>query len=268
VRVLSAPPFAFAREPLPGATEYVDAFNRALTRVVADGGGAFAGFGCVSIGDVGASARQVDELSDSEGMLGVALPPIVGDGSLDAEPLRPILEQATEAGLAVLVHPMQLPGAALARHYLTNLIGNPVETATAIASLLLGGVIEDLPDLRICFVHGGGCAPDLLGRWDHAWHARRDVSAHSALPPSATFRRLFFDTVTHDRDAGELLEKKAAPDHVMLGSDYPFDMGDIDPLRHARERGADEAALHRAARSFLGLGEYTRPRDDDRPVHA
>lgn len=252
-RILSAPPFAFAREDLPGATDYVDAFNDALTQLVRDNDGALGGFGCVTIGDPDTSARQIELLSRRDEILGIALPPIVGDGSLDSEPLRPILEQAARAGLAVLIHPMQLPGAALSRHYLTNLIGNPVETATAVASVLLGGVLDELPDLRICFVHGGGCAPDLLGRWDHAWDARADVSADSTRPPSAAFRELFFDTVTHDDDALQLLRKKAAPSHILLGSDYPFDMADADPLRNATRRGLDEPALESAARRFLAL---------------
>lgn len=256
-RVLSAPPFAFAREDLPGATDYVDAFNDALSRLVRDSDGAFAGFGCVTIADPDTASRQIETLSRRDEILGIALPPIVGNGSLDADPLRFILERASRAGLAVLVHPMQLPGAALSRHYLTNLIGNPVETATAVASLILGGVAEALPDLRICFVHGGGCAPDLLGRWDHAWHARGDVSADSTQPPSAAFRDLFFDTVTHDGDALDLLRRKADPDHILLGSDYPFDMADADPLINAIGRGLDERELREAATRFLGLRPLT-----------
>jgi aminocarboxymuconate-semialdehyde decarboxylase len=252
-RVLSAPPFAFSRADRPGANAYVDAFNTALAQVVRDGDGAFAGFGCVSIGDPDAAARQIDALARTEGILGIAIPPIVDDASLDAGPLRSVLERAATRGLAVLVHPMQLPGTALSHHYLTNLIGNPVETATAIASLLLGGLTEALPALRICFVHGGGCAPDLLGRWDHAWHARRDVSHDSTLPPSEGFARLYFDTVTHDGDALALLRAKAPDTRIVLGSDYPFDMADPRPLAHAIERGLTEQSLGAAARSFLGL---------------
>ncbi|MFG6401556.1 amidohydrolase family protein [Microbacterium sp. P04] len=252
-RVLSAPPFAFAREDHPEASAYVGAFNAALLSVVGGSDGAFAGFGCVSLGDVQAARRQMEQLSLAEGIFGVALPPVMGDTSLDTGNLKRILTLADELELAVLVHPMQLPGPAWSRHYLTNLIGNPVETATAIASVLLGGTMERLPELRICFVHGGGCAPDLLGRWDHAWSLRADVSADSTRRPSETFRRLFFDTVTHDTDALDLLRRKAPDDHIVLGSDYPFDMADTDALTHALERGLTKDGLSQATRLFLGL---------------
>lgn len=252
-RILSAPPFAFARHNAPGANDYVDAFNDALNRVVRDGDGAFGGFGCVSIADFDASARQIQQIRVTEGLLGISIPPIMGDDSFDTGPLREILRLAAGAELAVLVHPMQLPGTALSRHYLTNLIGNPVETAVAVASTLLGGVMDELPDLRVCFVHGGGCAPDLLGRWDHAWHARADVSAHSSNPPSEVFGKLFFDTVTHDADALELLRNKAGATQIVLGSDYPFDMADEDPIANAVRRGMTTTELELSARQYLGL---------------
>lgn len=251
VRVLSAPPFAFARHDLPGASEYTDSFNAALSRVVRDGRGTFAGFGSVNIGNPDDRARQIEEFRRDEGILGVAIPPIVGDESLDVGDLRDVLRRAARADLAVLVHPMQLPSPAMGRHYLTNLIGNPTESAVAVASLLLGGVREELPELRICFVHGGGCAPGLLGRWDHAWHARPDVSADSRTPPSEGFRQLFFDTVTHDDLALALLMDKAGDARIMLGSDYPFDMADSDPVTNALGRGLSTDELDRATREFL-----------------
>ncbi|SDY63220.1 amidohydrolase family protein [Herbiconiux ginsengi] len=252
-RVLSAPPFAFALGTAEGTTDYVESFNAQLTQVVADGEGWFAGFGCVSLADPDAAGRQLQELAATPGILGVAIPPLLGAGSLDSEPLEGVLRRASALGLAVLVHPMQLPSPSLAKHYLVNLIGNPVESATAIASVLLGGVLERIPELRICFVHGGGCAPDLLGRWSHAWHARPDVSAGSGVPPEEAFRSLWLDTVTHDADAFDLLAKKAGAGRVLLGSDYPFDMADPDPVVHAIERGLSAESLDHDARGFLGL---------------
>lgn len=252
-RVLSAPPFAFALGAEAGTAEYVDAYNDGLARVVRDGDGWFAGFGCVSPADSHAVYRQLRTIADTPGLLGVAIPPLMDGTSLDSEPLERVLHLATEYGLAVLVHPMQLPAKSLSKHYLVNLIGNPVETATAVASVLLGGVIERIPELRICFVHGGGCAPDLLGRWTHAWHARPDVRASSHLPPEDGFRKLYFDTVTHDAEALALLEAKAGYGAVLLGSDHPFDMADTDPVRHAAERGFPAGRLETQGREFLAL---------------
>jgi aminocarboxymuconate-semialdehyde decarboxylase len=254
-RVLSAPPFAFAVGTAPGTAEYVDAFNGGLARVVRDGDGWFAGFGCVSLADPDAAAEQLRVIARTPGLLGVALPPLLHGETLDSEPLEGVLRHADELGLAVLVHPMQLPAPSLSRHYLVNLIGNPVETSTAIASLLLGGVQERLPRLRICFVHGGGCAPDLLGRWSHAWHMRPDVRASSSRPPEEGFREVYLDTVTHDSDAFALLLAKAGDRRILLGSDYPFDMADEDPVRHALERGLSLSRLEHDGRVFLGLSD-------------
>jgi aminocarboxymuconate-semialdehyde decarboxylase len=217
-RVLSAPPFAFALGTAPGTAEYVDAFNDGLARVVQDGDGWFAGFGCVSLADPGAAAEQLRTIARAPGLRGVALPPLLHGDSLDSEPLEAVLRRSAELGLAVLVHPMQLPAPSLSRHYLANLIGNPVETATA-------------------------------------WHARPDVRASSSRPPEEGFRELYFDTVTHDDDAFALLIAKAGAGRVLLGSDYPFDMADGDPVRHALERGVSEAQLERDGRAFLGLSD-------------
>jgi aminocarboxymuconate-semialdehyde decarboxylase len=151
---------------------------------------------------------------------------------------------------------MQLPRPEWSGHYLANLVGNPVETATAAAALLLGGVLEELPGLRICLVHGGGCAPGLLGRWDHGWKARADVRRSSARPPSDTFRELYVDTVTHDPDALALLTAHAGKDRIVCGSDHPFDMAQADPVGFATGHGADPVrsatALSANARAFLG----------------
>ncbi|BBZ26771.1 2-hydroxy-3-carboxy-6-oxo-7-methylocta-2,4-dienoa te decarboxylase [Mycolicibacterium madagascariense] len=252
-RVLSAPPFAFPLEPGTAADTYVGDFNRALAGVVADGGGALLGLGIVTLADAGAATSQMEELAQTEGIAGIAIPPVANGRSLDGPPMHHVLREAERLELAVLVHPMQLPRPEWASYYLTNLIGNPVESATAVASLILSGIKDSLPRLRICFVHGGGCAPGLLGRWNHGWTMRADVRSASSRPPREPFAELFFDTVTHDSRQLELLCALAGSDRVVCGSDYPFDMAEADPSRFAVEHGPGRAALIRAAMSYLGL---------------
>ena len=160
-------------------------------------------------------------------------------GSFDVAPLKDTLVLAAERDLAVLVHPMQLPRPEWSDYYLANLVGNPVETATAAAALVLGGILEGIPRLRICLVHGGGCAPGLLGRWQHGWQQRADVRKAGARPPIEGFGDLWFDTLTHDSPALQLLRAHASPGHLMCGSDYPFDMGlrsTADPATRCRPR--------------------------------
>ncbi|BBY67297.1 amidohydrolase family protein [Mycolicibacterium helvum] len=256
VRVLSAPPFAFPLVPGPGATTYADDFNAALGDVVARAGGRLLGMGVVTLGDSAEVTRQLGALADIEGIAGVAIPPLVGSGSLDSDPLRHVLAEAARLNLAVLVHPMQLARPEWSDYYLTNLIGNPVESTTAVATLLLSGLIDELPGLRICFVHGGGCAPGLVGRWAHAWSARTDVSARAARRPTESFRDLYFDTVTHGSAQLAMLAELAGTDKILCGSDYPFDMAEAEPARFATEHGPGPDSLRRSAETFLGLAAH------------
>ncbi|MCP9273614.1 amidohydrolase family protein [Mycolicibacterium arenosum] len=255
VRVLSAPPFAFPLESGSEADAYVRAFNAALTDVVADADGALLGLGMVTLEDSTSATAQMEELAQIEGMAGVAIPPMANGRSLDGPALHHVLSEAARLDLAVLVHPMQLPRPEWSEYYLTNLIGNPVESATAVASLILSGIKDALPGLRICFVHGGGCAPGLLGRWTHGWTMRADVRRAATRPPAEAFGELYFDTVTHDPHQLKLLCELAGADKVVCGSDYPFDMAESEPARFADDHGPGRAALITAALAYLGLPE-------------
>ena len=251
VRVLSAPPFAF---PVGGgnSVDYVRSFNDALGGVVAGSDGTLVGLGMVSLEDAETCRTQLAALADAPGIAGVAIPPVLAGASLDRGVLREILVAAADLDLAVLIHPMQLPRPEWSEHYLANLIGNPTETATAVAAALLGGIMEELPLLRVCFVHGGGCAPGLLGRWEHGWHGRADVRTHAKRPPSDGFKELFFDTVTHDDDLLRLLVAKAGAQRIVCGSDYPFDMAQAGPVRFAMGNGLPAETLTTNGRTFLG----------------
>ncbi|GAB7068967.1 amidohydrolase family protein [Mycolicibacterium hodleri] len=252
-RVISAPPFAFPVADAAGVDDYVANFNDALTRACRDSGDRLLGLGLVSLHDPDAARAQMDQIAATDVVRGIAVPPLLGPTSFDVAPMRELLRAAAERDLAVLVHPMQLPRPEWSSYYLVNLIGNPVETATAAASLVLGGVLEELPDLRICMLHGGGCAPALVGRWQHGWEKRADVRSAETRSPREGFAGLWFDTLTHDAAALELLRAHADPSHLMCGSDYPFDMGLPQPLELPHAAGIDDATLERNARRFLGL---------------
>lgn len=253
VRVLSAPPFAFPLESGSEADSYVGAFNAALADVVAGADGGLLGLGMVTLSDPASTTTQLAALAKTEGIAGVAIPPLANGRSLDGPALHHVLSESARLNLAVLVHPMQLPRPEWLEYYLTNLIGNPVESATAVASLILSGLKDELPGLRICFVHGGGCAPGLLGRWTHGWTMRADVRRATTRPPAEAFGELYFDTVTHDSSQLELLCALAGTDKVVCGSDYPFDMAEADPARFAVDHGPGRAALIRAALAYLGV---------------
>ncbi|MBO0679673.1 amidohydrolase family protein [Mycolicibacterium sp. S2-37] len=252
-RVISAPPFAFPVADAPGVDDYVGMFNDELTKICRDSGSRLLGLGLVSLHDPDAARRQMDVIAATGVVRGIAMPPLLGATSFDVAPMRDVLRIAAEHDLAVLVHPMQLPRPEWSSYYLTNLIGNPVETATAAAALVLGGVLEELPGLRICLLHGGGCAPALVGRWQHGWSQRADVRSAQTRAPREGFAGLWFDTLTHDGPALDLLRAHADPAHLMCGSDYPFDMGLARPLDLPHQVGITDAVLERNAHRFLGL---------------
>lgn len=252
-RVLSAPPFAFPIADHAGVDEFVGAYNDALEKVCRDSGGRLLGLGLVALHRPESARKQIAALASSGVTPGIAVPPLLGVGSFDVAPMREILVAAHEYDVAVLVHPMQLARPEWSSYYLTNLIGNPVESATAAAALTLGGVLDELDGLRVCLVHGGGCAPALVGRWQHGWQQRADVRSAGSRAPRDAFADLWFDTLTHDEVTLKLLAAQSDPAHLMCGSDYPFDMGTHDPLQLPRAADIDDAVLEINARAFLGL---------------
>ncbi|MDG4667124.1 amidohydrolase family protein [Mycobacterium sp. 236(2023)] len=252
-RVLSGPPFTFATDARgDAAADYATTYNDALAEVCEASAGRLVGLGLVPLNDIVAARAEMDRILSRPGLFGIAMPPLLGDGSFDEGPLRDHALAAAERDLSVLIHPSQINRPELGRHYLANLIGNPTETAIGVASLLLGGLLEEAPGLRICFLHGGGSARALLGRWDHGWRERRDVSAHSTVTPSVAVRQVYFDTLTHDEQLARELTAHFSPDRIVIGSDYPFDMGNVDAVKAAAAAGFDPAQLTANAERFLG----------------
>jgi aminocarboxymuconate-semialdehyde decarboxylase len=133
----------------------------------------------------------------------------------------------------------------MSRYYFPLIVGNPLETALAISKLIYGAVLERLPDLRICFAHGGGAFPFTLGRLDYGWSVRPEGSASIPRPPSEYARLLYFDSLSHGPANLRFIAERFGPDRIMMGSDYPFDMGAPDPVAMVDEAGLD-AATRRA----------------------
>jgi len=141
-----------------------------------------------------------------------------------------------------MVHPTQVAGAdRLKSYYLTNLIGNPLDSTIAAASLVFGGVIERYPRIKFLFVHGGGFVPWQAGRFSHGWKVRPEPQMRLKQPPDASLAKLFFDTILHARPQLECLISLAGAERVTLGSDYPFDMGTFECVRQVRALSIPDA---------------------------
>ena len=157
---------------------------------------------------------------------------------------EPFWSAAEQTGAVVFLHPFGCTlDERLDRWYLSNTVGQPVENAVALSHLIFSGVLDRYPGLRIIAAHGGGYLPTYIGRSDHAWRARPDAH-RCAEPPSSYLHRLWFDSLVHDPAVLRALIAAAGADRVLLGSDFPFDMGTEDPLGALREADLPEAAYH------------------------
>jgi len=145
---------------------------------------------------------------------------------------RPVLRRAAELGIFVFAHPYYVGAkAGLEAYYLTNLIGNPLDTTIMVANLMYSGALDELPDLRICLAHGGGYLPYQLGRLAHGHKVRAEAQLHTRTSPRELLRRFYFDSLVFDPKALRFLIDLVGADRVCIGTDSPFDMGDEHPDR-------------------------------------
>jgi aminocarboxymuconate-semialdehyde decarboxylase len=193
------------------------------------------------------------------GLAGVEISSFAPGVELSDERLEPFWSAAEASGAVLFLHPFGCSlDERLDRYYLSNTVGQPAENAVALSHLIFGGVLDRFPGLVVVAAHGGGYLPTAIGRSDHAWHARPD-SRSCAEPPSSYLQRLWFDSLTHSPEQLRALVAAAGADRVVLGSDYPFDMGDEDPVGSARAAGLDATALDALLRdNAAGLLARTR----------
>ena len=208
-------------------------FNDLLAETVASRPGRFEGLCTVPLQAPEAAAEELRRCVVDLGMVGVEIATTVAGRDLDDPDLDPFWAMAAELRCPVLLHPyVSLAGRGVSRYFLGNLVGNPAESTIAISHMLFGGVLDRHPDLRPVMVHGGGFAPWQSGRWDRGFDAVSHLTGKGGIAtrPSELLRRIHFDTVLHDPAVVELLIQWAGVERVVIGSDYPFPMGDLTPV--------------------------------------
>jgi aminocarboxymuconate-semialdehyde decarboxylase len=186
----------------------------------------------VPMQDADDAVEELERAVVEHGFRAVEIGTSIEGRQLSDEAFRPVLERTSELGVFVLAHPYYVGAReGLEDYYLTNLIGNPYDSTVMIANLMFGGVLDELPDLKICVAHGGGFAPYQIGRLEHGHRVRSETRARTETPPGELLRRLFFDTITFNPLSLRYLIDLVGGEQVVLGTDAPFDMGDDNPLQ-------------------------------------
>lgn len=227
VQVVSPTPVFFSYDAAPGdATKVARIFNE-LALEITCASSRLVPFCQVPLQDTDAACAEL-ERSLADGHVGVEIGNHVGDRDLDAVGIRTFLQHCAQLGVPVFVHPWDMPDSSRMDRWMAKwLVGMPAESHLSILALVLGGVFDDVgAELRICFAHGGGSFAYWLGRMDNAWHQRPDVIATSAAPPSSYVGRFSVDSVVFRPEALRLLVDTLGAGSVMVGSDYPYPLGE------------------------------------------
>jgi aminocarboxymuconate-semialdehyde decarboxylase len=219
----------------PSGAAYSRRLNEIIAEEAASAPDRFLAIGTVPLQAPEAAAEELRFLVRSLGMIGVEIATTVDGVDLDQAGLDVFWAAAEELGCLVLIHPYQPLGGVQWRNHMDNMVGRPAETTVAIGNLMLSGVFDRHPGLEIVLVHGGGFLPFQLGRLDHGFRMVPHLAARSATrSPAEIGRTLYYDTVLHSPQAIAALISLVGVERVLLGSDYPFEMGDLDPLTTLR----------------------------------
>jgi aminocarboxymuconate-semialdehyde decarboxylase len=184
--------------------------------------------GTLPIQDLDLAGRELDRITNELRFRTIILGTHLGASHLGDQQFFPLWERIEASGVLVFFHPIPTVAAAprLGAYHLTNLIGNPLETTITVASLIVGGVLDRIPGLKIVLPHAGGYVPWIRGRWRHGQLVREEAKVNITRPIDQYLRMLYFDSLTHSPAALEFLVDTLGPDRVVLGTDYFADMGD------------------------------------------
>ncbi|MFT4089466.1 MAG: amidohydrolase family protein [Asticcacaulis sp.] len=188
----------------------------------------FVGLGTVALQHPELAVSQLRHLIKNLGLKGIQVSTSVGALELADPKFHPVWQACEELGALVFIHPLgSSMGERIAPHYLSNIIGQPIETAVALSHLIFGGVLDSYPALKILAAHGGGYLPTYIGRSDHGWDVRPEACT-CQHPPSTYLKRIWFDSLVYDPKGLAALIDQVGLSQVVLGTDYPFDMGAYD----------------------------------------
>jgi aminocarboxymuconate-semialdehyde decarboxylase len=246
--------FYFAQEEL--GRDLTQVINNNIAESIADHPDRLIGMGTVPLQNVEMAIAEMKRCVKDCGMRGIEIGTNVNGAELADPKFIPFFKAAEELGVLLFMHPLGFTqGERLSEHYLNNIIGNPLESTIALSHLIFSGALESMPDLKLCVAHGGGYAPGYWGRMDHAYRAREDCREHISREPSSFLRNIWLDTLVFDQEQLDSLIRTHGVDKLCMGTDYPFDMAEPDPVGfHAKLSEDDKVKiLGQNALEILGL---------------
>jgi aminocarboxymuconate-semialdehyde decarboxylase len=206
--------------------------NDGIAEMVATQPDRFFGLATLPLQDAALAIAEMERAVGQLGFRAVQIGSNIAGKDLDHPSLRPFFVRAAEMKVPVLIHPNGFTGGErMADYFLINIVGNPLDSTMALIRLIFSGLLAEIPDLRVIGVHGGGYLGSYQARMDHAWEVRPECRLNISEPPSAYLRRqVYLDHVVFTPAAVAFLVGQMGADHVVLGTDYPFDMGEADPV--------------------------------------
>jgi len=219
----------------------------------------YVGLGTLPMQDTDLAVKELERCKHELGLKGIQIGSNINDRNLSEPAFFPIFEACANLGMAVMVHPWNMMGTEyMERYWLPWLVGMPAETSRAACSMIFGGVLEKLPDLRVNFSHAGGSFLPTIGRIEHGYNCRPDlVAIDNPVNPREYLGKFWVDSITHDPKMLKYVIDVQGSKKVSLGSDYPFPLGDLEIGRFIEEMELDEDTLkdimHRSALEWLGM---------------
>jgi aminocarboxymuconate-semialdehyde decarboxylase len=231
--VMPPPPQCYHTVALEYAVPAAQMINDGIAEFVSKHKDRFIPTGTVPMQDGNEAAKELERCMNKLGFKGIEILTNVDGKELSDPAFAPFWAKAEALGALVIIHPNGFTeGQRLSRFYFNNIIGNPFDTTVALHYLIFDGVLERHPKLKILAVHGGGYLGAYSGRIDHAWGARSDCNAGLPKPPTAYLKQVYVDTVVFTPLQLKALVDLFGANHVIMGTDYPFDMLEYDPIGH------------------------------------
>jgi len=264
IQAISPAPAHYNYDKEPGlARDAARIVNDRIAEICGQHPDRFVGMGTLPFQNPDMAVAELERCVKQLGLRGIEISTNIAGKDLTRAGLEKFFARCEELGVLIFMHPIGTTASERMRdHYFINTIGHPLESALAVGYLVHDGYLERYPGLKICIAHGGGYIPGYWGRFDHPWKYRDDCRVNIKRPPSEYIKKLYFDTVVFDRHQLASMVSQWGADHVIMGTDYPYDMAEPDPVGFVDSTGGLSAAQRAAikggnAAALLGLDPRT-----------